>query len=101
MAPPAKTPLAPALAHQILSPGTRSRLTVILPSSSLSLALSFFQDTEGSGWPRGGTHSITAGSPTATSTFPGDCRKSSRRTGGGGGADRDKERMRMNDQGNK
>lgn len=57
-------------------------LTVILPSSSLTGALPFFQDTAGSGWPRGGTHSITAGSPTATTRFPGDCRKSSRRTGG-------------------
>lgn len=42
----------------------------------------FFQDTLGSGCPRGGTHSSTAGSPAATTTSPGGCRKSSRSTAG-------------------
>lgn len=69
-------PSHPSRAREALTP------TVILPSSSLSLARSFFQDTEGSGWPRGGTHSRTAGSPTATTRFPGVCLKSSRRTVG-------------------
>lgn len=57
-------------------------LTVRRLSLSLRRAPSFFQETLGSGWPRGGTHSRTAGSPAATTTSTGGCRKSSRSTGG-------------------
>lgn len=50
----------------------------------LTRTLLRFQDTVGSGWPRGGTHSSTAGSPAATTTSLGACRKSSLRTAGKG-----------------
>lgn len=55
-------------------------LTVMRSSLVLTLTLLRFQDTVGSGWPRGGTHSNTAGSPAATTTSLGACRKSSLRT---------------------
>lgn len=55
-------------------------LTVILSSLSSILTPSFFHDMVGSGWPRGGWHSRTAGSPAATITSAGFCLKSSRRT---------------------
>lgn len=57
-------------------------LTVILSSLSSRGEPSFFHEIVGSGWPRGGWHSITAGSPTATMTSEGFCLKSSRRTAG-------------------
>lgn len=51
--------------------------------SSLSSKLepSLLQEMVGSGCPRGGWHSSTAGSPTATMTSTGFCLKSSRKTG--------------------
>lgn len=49
-------------------------------SLSSKLALSFLQEIVGSGCPRGGWHSSTAGSPTATITSTGFCLKSSRKT---------------------
>lgn len=55
-------------------------LTEMRSSLVLTRALLRFQDTEGSGWPRGGTHSNTAGSPAATTTSLGAWRKSSLRT---------------------
>lgn len=55
-------------------------LTVILSSLSSMFIPSFFHDMVGSGCPRGGWHSRTAGSPAATITSAGFCRKSSRRT---------------------
>lgn len=57
-----------------------AELTVMRSSLVLTLTLLRFQDTVGSGWPRGGTHSKTAGSPAATTTSFGACRKSSLRT---------------------
>ena len=59
-----------------------SVLTVILSSLSSRGEPSFFQEMVGSGWPRGGWHSITAGAPTATMTSEGFCLKSSRSTVG-------------------
>lgn len=56
-------------------------LTVIRSSLSSKLVPSFLQEMVGSGCPRGGWHSSTAGSPTATITSTGFCLKSSRRTG--------------------
>lgn len=56
-------------------------LTVMRSSLSSRLAPSFLQEIVGSGCPRGGWHSSTAGSPTATITSTGFCRKSSRKTG--------------------
>lgn len=55
-------------------------LTVILSSRSSMLTPSFFHEMVGSGCPRGGWHSSTAGSPAATITSAGFCLKSSRRT---------------------
>lgn len=55
-------------------------LTEMRSSLVLTRTLLRFQDTVGSGWPRGGTHSNTAGSPAATTTSLGACRKSSLRT---------------------
>lgn len=52
-------------------------LTVTRSSLVLTRTLLRFQDTVGSGWPLGGTHSNTAGSPAATTTSLGACRKSS------------------------
>lgn len=49
-------------------------------SLALTRTLLRFHDTVGSGWPRGGTHSSTAGSPAATTMSLGACRKSSLRT---------------------
>lgn len=54
--------------------------TVILSSLSSIFTPSFFHDIVGSGCPRGGWHSRTAGSPAATITSAGFCLKSSRRT---------------------
>lgn len=65
-----------------VTPLLNSVLTVILSSLSSSGEPSFFQEMVGSGWPRGGWHSITAGSPTATMTSEGFCLKSSRSTAG-------------------
>lgn len=56
-------------------------LTVMRSSLSSKLAPSFLQEIVGSGCPRGGWHSSTAGSPTATITSTGFCLKSSRKTG--------------------
>lgn len=55
-------------------------LTVILSSWSVTWMLFLFQEMVGSGWPLGGIHSITAGSPAATTTSLGVWRKSSLRT---------------------
>ena len=57
------------------------RRTVILSSRSLTRTLFLFQEMVGSGWPLGGMHSMTAGSPAATTTSLGVWRKSSLRTG--------------------
>lgn len=57
-----------------------SQLTVILSSRSLTRTLFLFQEMVGSGWPLGGIHSMTAGSPAATTTSLGVWRKSSLRT---------------------
>lgn len=57
-----------------------SSLTVIRSSLSSRLAPSLLQEIVGSGCPRGGWHSRTAGSPTATITSTGFCLKSSRKT---------------------
>lgn len=57
-----------------------SCLTVIRSSLSFRLAPSLLQEIVGSGCPRGGWHSSTAGSPTATITSTGFCLKSSRKT---------------------
>lgn len=57
-----------------------SSLTVIRSSLSSRLAPSLLQEIVGSGCPRGGWHSNTAGSPTATITSTGFCLKSSRKT---------------------
>lgn len=53
---------------------------MILSSRSSMLTPSFFHDMVGSGCPRGGWHSRTAGSPAATITSAGFCLKSSRKT---------------------
>lgn len=58
----------------------RVYLTVMRSSLSAKLAPSFLQEIVGSGCPRGGWHSSTAGSPTATITSTGFCLKSSRIT---------------------
>lgn len=55
-------------------------LTVILSSWSVTWMLFLFQEMVGSGWPLGGMHSMTAGSPAATTTSLGVWRKSSLRT---------------------
>lgn len=55
-------------------------LTVMRSSLSLMRALFFFQEMVGSGCPLGGMHSITAGSPAATTTSLGAWRKSSLKT---------------------
>lgn len=52
-------------------------LTETRSSLVLTRTLLRFQETVGSGWPRGGTQSNTAGSPAATTTSLGACRKSS------------------------
>lgn len=53
------------------------KLTEILLSLSLTRTLFLFQEMLGSGWPRGGIHSSTAGSPAATTASLGAWRKSS------------------------
>lgn len=58
----------------------RAELTAMRSSLLLIRTLLRFQNTVGSGCPRGGTHSSTAGSPAATTTSLGACRKSSLRT---------------------
>lgn len=55
--------------------------TVMRSSLSSKLEPSFLQEIVGSGCPRGGWHSRTAGSPTATITSTGFCLNSSRKTG--------------------
>lgn len=60
----------------------KSQLTAILSSRSLTRILFLFQEMVGSGWPLGGIHSKTAGSPAATTTSLGVWRKSSLRTAG-------------------
>ncbi len=71
----------------------RQNFTVILSSLSFTFTLFLFQEIVGSGWPRGGMHSITAGSPAATTTSLGVCRKSSRRTEETGRKDRNNQRQ--------
>lgn len=59
----------------------RAAFTVMRSSLSSKLEPSFLQEIVGSGCPRGGWHSRTAGSPTATITSTGFCLNSSRKTG--------------------